>query len=148
MKQFLTIIILLFNLSFRLSAQEDPQVKQQRIEALKIAYISQKLNISTSEAEKFWPVYYKYESELKQVHKEANTLDVIDKDERILNIRKKYKTEFSGLLGANRANNLYKSEGEFRSVLIRHMQRQNSPRLLQNTPKNNSQNKMLLNNKR
>ena len=36
-----------------------------RLEALKIAYITNKLNLSPEEAQKFWPIYNQYSLELK-----------------------------------------------------------------------------------
>ncbi|GAC1379142.1 MAG: hypothetical protein NVSMB45_00890 [Ginsengibacter sp.] len=147
MKKWYAILILFFSLisKFSFAQEEDPDVKQQRIEALKIAYISQKLQLNPTEAEKFWPIYYRYESELKQVRQESKNGDVIEKDERMLNIRKKYKNEFSGMLGSNRANSLYRSENEFRVVLLRHIQRQSpvNMQLLPKPPVNNSLNRSL-----
>lgn len=122
MKSILFIIFFLISNINGTYAQEDPEARQERIEALKTGFISQKLQLSPAEAEKFWPVYNRYEIELRQVHKEGNNMDVIDKDERLLNIRKKYKAEFSNVLGSRRVNSLFKSENEFRAVLLRHIQ--------------------------
>ena len=122
MKPFYLILLLIIMCGKESFAQEDPQAKQQRIEALKTGFISQKLQLSPAESEKFWPLYYRYETELKEVHKEANNMDVIDKDEKLLNIRKKYKSEFSNVLGPRRVNSLFRSENEFRAVLLRHIQ--------------------------
>lgn len=144
MKRIILILLVIIpSISF-LFAQEDPIIKQQRIEALKVAFISQKLDLTPAEAEKFWPVYYRYENELKDVRRESEKIDVIEKDERLLNIRKKYKSEFSTLIGSNRVNNLYKSESEFRAVLLRHIQHQTPLRPGVNLPSN----KGLLRNRR
>lgn len=124
MKQiFLFFSILCSVFSYSQVVQEDPIIKEKRIESLKIAFISKKLDLNNTEAEKFWPVYNRYENELKEVHKESYNMDVIVKDEKLLNIRKKYKAEFSSVLGSNRVNNLFKSENEFRAVLLRHIQK-------------------------
>ena len=53
--------------------------------------------------------------------KRTNNGDVIERDEKLLNIRKKYKVQFEKILGADRANKLYNVEGEFRSVLIKQL---------------------------
>ncbi|MCH8535131.1 MAG: hypothetical protein LAT51_08695 [Flavobacteriaceae bacterium] len=50
MKNTLLLFFLLCSTSF--FAQEDEQIK-----ALKISYFTSELNLSTSEAERFWPVY-------------------------------------------------------------------------------------------
>ncbi len=53
----LSIFILLFQISF------GQQNKKDRIKALKTAYITEKLNLSANEAEKFWPIYNAYSNE-------------------------------------------------------------------------------------
>ena len=53
----LSIFILLSQISF------GQQNKKDRIKALKTAYITEKLNLTSSEAEKFWPIYNAYSNE-------------------------------------------------------------------------------------
>lgn len=92
-----------------------------KIQALKIAFITQKLDLTTAEAQKFWPVYNEYDDEVKSLKKNNNG-DVLERDERLLNLRKKYKVQFDKILGADRTNKLYNAEGEFRNVLIKQLQ--------------------------
>jgi hypothetical protein len=91
-----------------------------KIEALKIAFITQKLDLTTSEAKMFWPVYNQYDDEVKNLKRNSNG-DVIERDEKLLNIRKKYKVQFQEIVGNDRANKLYNVEGEFRNVLIKQL---------------------------
>lgn len=91
----------------------------ERIEALKIAFITQKLSIKSSEAEKFWPVYNAYQSDVKKIPVREG--DVLKNEERLLNIRKKYRPRFASILGDERANQLYNVEKDFRNVLIRRL---------------------------
>lgn len=51
-KNALTVLLLISSLSFY--GQES---KKEKIKALKIAYITKDLSLSSSEAEKFWPIY-------------------------------------------------------------------------------------------
>ena len=44
-----------------------PPMKQEKIEAMKVGFITQKLDLSSEEAQKFWPVYNKYQDELKGI---------------------------------------------------------------------------------
>lgn len=121
MKKILFILLLAISNIALVNAQDNNNNDDQRadkIEALKVAFITQKLNITSEEAQRFWPVYNRYETEMHQALKNNNN-DVIDNDEKILNIRKKYRAEFSNTLGPDRVNNLFKSENEFRSVLMR-----------------------------
>jgi hypothetical protein len=100
----------------------DPQQKEQNIEALKVAFISRELNLTPAEAEKFWPVYNEYSQELKLTFRDNP--DVLDRDEKILNIRKRYKEQFIKIVGPDRTNNLFGAEGRFHQLLIRRLRNQ------------------------
>ncbi len=121
---------------FFAKAQENSESskKQQDIEALKVAFISRELELTPDEAQKFWPVYNQYSNELKGVVQDDQ--NVIDRDEKVLNLRKKYRDEFTRVLGPQRMNRLYNAEGRFRQILIKaiknqRLQRNNTNRPLQ-----------------
>src|SRR5690606_29094123 len=95
------------------SAQEqqpDKVKKQQEIEALKVAFITKELELSAEEAQKFWPVFNEYAKEKKALIKE-NKDDALERDEKVLNLRKKYKDPFTKIIGAERVKKLYNAEG-------------------------------------
>lgn len=47
--------------------------KHEKIKALKTAYITQKLSLTSSEAEKFWPIYNKYEDKFHDLRKKEKS---------------------------------------------------------------------------
>ena len=129
MKNILLILSISF-ISFCAQAQEDNATKKEKIQALKIAFITQKLELTSDEAQRFWPVYNRYEADIKQTMIENKGGDVIDNEEKILNIRKKYRSEFSRVLGQPKMNKLFATEREFRGVLMRQLKErrnQNKP---------------------
>ncbi|WP_452232000.1 sensor of ECF-type sigma factor [Lacinutrix sp. MEBiC02595] len=69
MKKSIITLFILF-LSVTAFSQNDRQEKEDKIKALKVAYITENLNLSTSEAEKFWPVYNGYEAQQQSVRSE------------------------------------------------------------------------------
>lgn len=103
MKRALFLFLILFTtLTF---AQED---KYAQIKAMKTAYITEKLDLSPTEAEKFWPVYNSYRKELwrmshdkyKTLHENYRcSLDEIDDTKAIemLALAKKKEKEESAL---------------------------------------------------
>ena len=103
--------------------RNDPQ-KSQQIEALKVAFISKELELTQDEAQKFWPVYNQCSNEIKYVIKFST--DPLDKDEKILNIKKHYKEPFVRIIGPERTNRLYNIEGKFRELLIKRLRNQNN----------------------
>ena len=122
MKKF-TLILFFFTGTFLCAhAQEDEAKKAEKIQALKIAFITQKLELTSDEAQKFWPIYSQYENDMKQLLLDKKNADVIDSDEGLLNIRKKYRPEFIRIIGQPRMNKLFNAEKEFRGVLLRHLQ--------------------------
>ncbi|OZA24427.1 MAG: hypothetical protein B7X86_08430 [Sphingobacteriales bacterium 17-39-43] len=46
---------------------QDRRGHYERIEAIKVAFITKKLDLTTEEAQKFWPVYNNYQKELMEL---------------------------------------------------------------------------------
>lgn len=70
MKNHILLFTLIF-LSSILSAQDhNKQRRHEKIRAYKVAHITDKLNFSSEEAEKFWPIYNDYNNQTMKLHKE------------------------------------------------------------------------------
>ena len=68
------LFLFLSLLAFTAIGQDD---KHSQIKAMKTAYITEELNLSASEAEKFWPVYNSYRTNLWNLrHDKYKTLYV------------------------------------------------------------------------
>lgn len=122
MKKILPLFTLLFLISQWSWAQADQDTRSNRLKTLEIAYLSRELNLSPSEAEKFWPVYNKYSDEMKGVMKNRENGDVIERQQQMLDIRKKYKADFNRILSADRTNRLFEAEMRFREMVKRELQ--------------------------
>ncbi len=88
---------------------------KQKIEALYVAYITRELKLTETEAQKFWPIHSQYDEELKSVKRDASELD---RQQTILNIKKKYEGRFSQVIGAERTNEFFRKDAEFRKRLV------------------------------
>ncbi len=121
MKRSLLIMFLFTGLLLTAGAQDPPGKERigSRIEALKIAFLTNKLNLSTEEAQRFWPVYNQYTREIRQVRIEQrqNKSSELDTEENILNIRKKYNAEFTKALNAGKANAFFAAEKDFGTLV-------------------------------
>lgn len=95
---------------------------RERIQAIQIAYLTRELNLNSQDAEKFWPVYNRYQDEMKALLKNRNEEDVLDKQQQVLDIRKKYKSEFTKVIGNDRTNKLFEAEIRFREMVKRELQ--------------------------
>ena len=115
-----------------------PAQKGTQIETLKIAYITNRLNLSPEEAQKFWPIYNNYSLELKVARMKAinNNSSEIELDEALLNIRKKYSVQFGQVLPPAKVDTFFKSEKEFGHFVQKEMERRQLKQQLrqQNNP--------------
>lgn len=66
------ILIMLIMSCLRLTAQ-NPDM--EKLNAYKIAFYTKRLNLSSQEAEKFWPVYNEYQKQKNIVHSERGTIN-------------------------------------------------------------------------
>jgi hypothetical protein len=124
MKKTLLIALAFFGCFSFAYAQYENGGRAEKIQALKIAFITQKLHLTSSEAERFWPVYNQYNNEIKTLRANNRDRDVIDNEQKLLDIRKKYKPDFEKVLGPRRINDLFNSERDFRNLLIQRLKNQ------------------------
>jgi hypothetical protein len=113
------------------NAQNRPEKKfnKNNIEALKVAYITRQLNLTPEEAQKFWPVHNMYFEELKKTRRE-NLYNELVFEEKALNVRKKYNSDFRKILMSDeRVNKLFKLEKDFNNELRKELmnRRMNNP---------------------
>lgn len=109
-----------------------------KIRAAEIAYLAQKLDLTPDEAQKFWPVYNQYTKEVEILIAERNNRATAAKenktearnsapdqelkyDQRMLDIKSHYDKEFQKVLPANKAGSVFRSEREFRKVLLQQL---------------------------
>ena len=119
--------LLFFIGSFQLVTQAR-QRDGERLEALKVAYLTKKLNLNTEEAQKFWPVYNEYMADLKKVRQENRGGDELKREEKLLEVRKKYQASFSKALSPDRANQFFKAEKEFYGYVQKELQERRQQR--------------------
>ena len=119
MKRFLLFVSFAF--SFLIGVAQNGN----RLEALKIAYITKRLDLSPEEAQKFWPIYNQYAEELKRARQDAirNNKSEIELDESLLNIRKKYSALFGQAISPQKIDIFLKSEKEFGAFVQKEMER-------------------------
>lgn len=116
------------------SGSNDAEINN-KIRAAEIAYLAQKLDLTPDEAQKFWPVYNQYTKEVEILIQERNNRATTAKsepkgnapdqelkyDQRMLDIKSHYDKEFQKVLPANKAGSVFRSEREFRKVLLQQL---------------------------
>ncbi len=129
--------------------------KGERIESLKIAHLSGKLNLDPKTAERFWPIYNQYEHEMQQIVLEKRRMnqndtrsadEILDQEQKAIDLKRKYNAQFIKVIDNNQLNQLYQAEKEFRQMLLKRSQRmdnngsmRDNKRMNQNLEQNNHQ---------
>ena len=120
--------------SFSSYAQSGNSKKSKQIEAIKIGYLTRRLDLSSDESQKFWPVYNQYQKDLQDINRQkkaaraqndddANKLvdDDFKYEDKILDLKKKYRYEFKKILSPEKVKSLYIAERDFREELIKQL---------------------------
>jgi hypothetical protein len=128
-------------------AQQGPGgPNREKIEAQKVAYITTKLNLTTEEAQKFWPVYNEYQTKQKDLMKgpddkpsnlsreemmvlpEKEAARLADEEllhaQKMLDLRKEYHAKFKSVLSSQKVLLLYEAEKDFRRELLHQLRGQ------------------------
>lgn len=140
------LILALFLITTVIQAQ---QRGNEKIKAFKVAYITEKLSLTASEAEKFWPVYNAYDDKMTRLRKQerqiisgklsdgidamsdadANKLldEILEIKSRELEYTKELVEDLKVSLSPKKIIRLRKAEEEFkRKLLERIKQRRNN----------------------
>jgi len=114
--------------------------KHEKIEQMKIAFLSSKLELTSAEAEKFWPVYNELSKKVKELKKDKRalgkemkekqttmkeeeikkkTLEIFDIENKEIALKREYYEKFCSSIGARKASKLIYLENEFRRELLK-----------------------------
>jgi hypothetical protein len=104
-------------ISIGLQAQQSFR-NSDKIKNLEIAFITRELNLTIEEAQHFWPVFNKYKQEFKALvsGKKPNE-DLLDKQQRVLDFRKRYRAEFLKVIPTEKVNQFFTVEAKFREMI-------------------------------
>jgi Spy/CpxP family protein refolding chaperone len=80
-------------------------------------YVQNRLSLSKAEAERFTPVFIRYFREVAQTHRE-NKGDRLVFQQKVIELRLRYRSEFRQIMDEQRANKVYKYEDDFRREVI------------------------------
>jgi len=146
MNKFIIIVLILFTGKYASGQDETEPVQRdpkamEKIQALRTAYISEKLNLTPEQAEKFWPVYHEFTQERAKLRQEFKAAqrnldpnkpdpkaeqDVInlglDIKQKELDLEKDYSGRLLKVINAQQVMNLRKAEQGFRELIINQLQ--------------------------
>lgn len=136
MKKILMILCAI-SLAFSAFAQESALSREQhreQIQAMKIAYITEKVGLTPSESERFWPVYNEYWKErrdlahrkrdlFKKIEQSVVTRAALDEMFEIETsetaLLRRYNERFLTILSTDKTAKMFVAEESFKGVLLR-----------------------------
>ena len=119
MKKWLVILTLLIAPCISVFAQEQVpnQEPEGRLQQRMREYIQDKLRLSKKETDKFSPVFMRYFRDFAKTHRENRT-DKLILQQKIIELRLKYRDEFRQVIEEQKANRVFHYEDEFRKKTI------------------------------
>lgn len=112
MKRFLLILSLFFVTGTSLIAQDDDNDGNEKIRDRMNEYIQKRLNLSNDEAKKFSPIFLQYFKEWRQTLRD-NKGDRLIQQQKIVDLRLRYRTQFREILGEQRGNQVFGHQEKF-----------------------------------
>lgn len=116
------------------------QDKKEKVQAMKVAYITDKLNLTSADSEKFWPVYNEYSDKkdalqkafrqkakmVKEISPELMTEEQADdlinsqlqEEQNQLDLKKEYVPKFKKLIGSKKVVAMVMAEKDFNKLLL------------------------------
>jgi hypothetical protein len=112
------------------------QTEKDKVEALRINFITKKLELTSADAEKFWPVYNEYNDKVKAIRKnlrqsyKKKSENLTDKDAEELyyleiqskqaetDVHKQYSEKIKIIIGVRKLVKLRIAEEEFKREII------------------------------
>ena len=156
MKNIIAAVLII--LMFQSRAQTPETLK--KIEAAKIALITERLSLSPEQAEKFWPVYREYGAKNKEIRKgflevrrsfdpntateeeNKNMLDMANATkQQQLDLEKEYSQRILNVITSRQLNNLRNAENDFKEMLLRRIKAQQMRKQQQRNRNNDRLNK-------
>jgi hypothetical protein len=129
-----------------LPQEQDPKVKE-KIQAARVAYITDQLALTPAEAEKFWPIYREFAEKRQQLQKQyrqarrnpdpSKTPEENDKNlvelglklkQSAVDLEKTYSGQLLKVISAQKLRTLPEAEKRFRQMILDQIQRRQTQR--------------------
>lgn len=131
------VSLMMLFLGMTISQAQNERPIEERIEAQRIAFITQRLSLSPQEAQVFWPVYNEYREKEKQLKESRSTRDdiaemsetecgdylgkMLDREQHELDLKRQYTERLKAVISAKKILRLYTAERMFKERLLQAM---------------------------
>lgn len=129
-----------FSTTTLLAQKEEKKDRIERLKSQKVAFLTERVELSTSEAQKFWPVYNEFsakmdslwhlkKSNVRELHQSLESLTSREKEAAIdrhvsyelqkAKLEKEYHNKFKTILSIDKVIKLYDAEYEFKKKMLK-----------------------------
>ncbi len=121
-----------------LLAQPMQNRMKERVEAQRIGFITQRVSLTPEESQQFWPIYNQYTDKMQQIRSstkmektfddmsdadvEKMLMSQMDKESRVLDLRKEYYQKFKKVISVKKIAKLYIAEQDFKGEMLKQLQ--------------------------
>jgi hypothetical protein len=141
MKKFYLVVLTVLSLNVVKAQGPDPEINPnlEKLNAYKIAFFTKRLNLTSREAEKFWPLYNEFQDKriaiqlgrqklnrnVNQNELNMTEKDFIDTGDRLIalqvqeaSLAQEYHKKFREILTPQKVIRLYQAENQYRLLLL------------------------------
>ncbi|MBK6544987.1 MAG: hypothetical protein IPO78_00725 [Saprospiraceae bacterium] len=155
MKRIFFITLFLISKLIIGTAQDDPEMRpegkqrmMEKMEAMRVAFLTNKLDLTTEESTHFWPVYNEFSKKRMELRKDlifhkrdARKNEMTDEEskkaledqfniqEKELSLKKNYYEKFKAILPSKKLAKLEPAEMEFNQEVIRKLKERRENRI-------------------
>lgn len=140
-KYFIAILLMLSAVG-SVFAQEGDAQRWEKIKAIKVGFINDRLHMKGDQSDKFWMIYNRYETERREIrrgfrqkYKTTNPNasaeqarqfieDNLEYQSQELELKKKYKDQLLQVISAQQLAQLYEAERDFKKLLLEQLRQQ------------------------
>jgi hypothetical protein len=136
MKKYILSLVVFFCITTLVFAQKQGD-RKNRMESYRIAYITEKLDLTPDEAQRFWPIYNQFRDELKKIHKDTKGQKAIadmtdseaenaisgnfEREEKVASLKKEYVKKLKGIIAPKKIAQLQQVEQDFKKEVLERM---------------------------
>ena len=105
--------------------------KHERVEQMRVEFLSHRLNLSSEDAKHFWPLYNDFRADMTTLRRNfypndggehhLNADAQLEFEQKRLDLKKRYKPLFEQAIGKEKVNLLVSAEDDFKRMLMQTM---------------------------
>ena len=117
---------------------------KEKIEAMRIGFITQRLALTPEESQQFWPIYNQFSERLKQIRQDAKPprpiitlndeetekfiLGGFDRDIKEVELKREYFAKYKKIINVHRIALLHTAERDFVEQVLKKWRENNKPK--------------------